>query len=42
MKCRNALNVNIGSTISKFADDTEIGGVMDSEAGCLRLHQDIG
>ena len=32
---------NVGSMISKFADDTKIGGVVDSEEGFLRLQQDL-
>ena len=27
--------------VSKFADDTKIGGVVDSVVGCCRLQRDI-
>ena len=33
----NDLDENIGSIVSKFADDTKIGGIVDSEEGYLRL-----
>ena len=28
--------------LSKFADDTKVGGVVDSEDGCYSLQRDIG
>eukprot|EP00061_Rhincodon_typus_P014892 g42258.t1 len=35
------LDVNIGGMISKFADDTKIGGVVDSEEAYLRVQWDL-
>ena len=35
------LEENVGGLISKFADDTNIGGVADSEQDCQRIQQDI-
>ena len=37
----NDLDDNIGGMVSKFADDTKIGGIVDSEEGYLRLQQDL-
>eukprot|EP00061_Rhincodon_typus_P019014 g48444.t1 len=37
----NNLDVNITGTFSKFADDTTIGGVVDSQEGYLRVEQDL-
>ncbi|MBB6707133.1 reverse transcriptase family protein [Proteus mirabilis] len=37
----NDLDASIRGTVSKFADDTKIGGVVDSEEGYLRLQQDL-
>eukprot|EP00061_Rhincodon_typus_P013478 g39873.t1 len=37
----NGLDVNIGGMVSKFADDTKIGGVVDSEEGYLKLEWDL-
>ena len=31
------LDENIGGMVSKFADDTKIGGIVDSEEGYLGL-----
>ena len=33
----NDLDENIGGMVSKFADDTKIGGIVDSEEGYLGL-----
>ena len=37
----NDLNENIGGMVSKFADDTKIGGIVDSEEGYLGLQRDL-
>eukprot|EP00061_Rhincodon_typus_P018976 g48383.t1 len=37
----NDLEENVAGLISKFADDTEIGEVADSEEDCQRMQQDI-
>eukprot|EP00061_Rhincodon_typus_P006699 g27627.t1 len=37
----NDLDVNIGGMVSKFADDTKIGGVVNSEEGYLRVQRDL-
>ena len=37
----NDLEENVAGLISKFADDTKIGGVVDSEEDCQRIQQDI-
>ena len=37
----NDLDENIEGMVSKFADDTKISGVVDSEEGYLRLKQDL-
>ena len=37
----NDLEENIGSMVSKFADDIRIGGIVDSEEGYLGLQQDL-
>ncbi|PLS49478.1 hypothetical protein CYV29_15670, partial [Carnobacterium maltaromaticum] len=37
----NDLEESIGGLISKFADDTKIGGVADSEGDCQRIQQNI-
>ena len=37
----NDLDENIGDMVSKFADDTKIGGVVDSEESYLRLQWDL-
>lgn len=39
--CMNELAVDICSTISKFADDTNTGGVVDGVERCLRQPGDI-
>eukprot|EP00061_Rhincodon_typus_P007068 g28364.t1 len=31
----------VGGIVSKFADDTKIGGVVDSEVGYLKVQQDL-
>ena len=36
----NDLDENLGGTVSKFADDTKIGGIMDSEESYLGLQWD--
>ena len=36
----NDLDENIGGMVSKFADDTKIGGIVDSEEIYLQLHRD--
>ena len=33
----NYLEENVAGLISKFADDTKIGGVVDSEEDCQRM-----
>eukprot|EP00061_Rhincodon_typus_P014608 g41728.t1 len=38
--CINDLDVNTGGMVSKSADDTKIGGAVDSE-GYLRVQQDL-
>eukprot|EP00061_Rhincodon_typus_P001733 g15612.t1 len=37
----NELNTNPEGMVSKFADDTKIGGVVDSEKGYLRVQWDL-
>ena len=37
----NDLEENVGGLISKFADDTKIGGVSDSARDCQKIQQDI-
>ena len=37
----NDLDEGIVGWISKFADDTKIGGVVDGEEGCHRLQEDL-
>eukprot|EP00061_Rhincodon_typus_P014660 g41829.t1 len=37
----NDLDVNIGGKVGKFADDTKVGGVVDSQEGYLRVRQDL-
>ena len=37
----NDLDENLGGMVSKFTDDTKIGGIMDSEEGYLGLQQDL-
>ena len=37
----NDLEENIAGLISKFVDDTKIGGVVDSDEDCQRIQQDI-
>eukprot|EP00061_Rhincodon_typus_P012675 g38565.t1 len=37
----NDLEENVAGLISKFADDTKIGGVVGSEEDCQRIWQDI-
>eukprot|EP00061_Rhincodon_typus_P005547 g25185.t1 len=37
----NDLEENVASLISKFADNTKIGGVVDSEEDCRRIQQYI-
>ena len=36
----NDLDENIGGMVSKFADDTKIGGMVYSEEGYLQVEQD--
>ena len=38
----NDLNENLRGMVSKFADDTKIGGIVDSEEGYLGLQRDLG
>ena len=37
----NDLVENLGGIVSKFADDTKIGGIVDSEEGYLGLQRDL-
>jgi len=37
----NDLDENVGGMVSKFSDDTKIGGIVDSEEGYLGLQQDL-
>eukprot|EP00061_Rhincodon_typus_P007917 g30070.t1 len=37
----NDLDVTNGGIVSKFVDDSKIGGVVDSEEGYLRIQQDL-
>ncbi|XP_072335049.1 multiple inositol polyphosphate phosphatase 1b isoform X1 [Scyliorhinus torazame] len=37
----NDLDEGVEGWVSKFADDTKIGGVVDNEEGCCRLQKDI-
>ena len=37
----NDLDEGIVGWISKFADDTKVGGVVDSEEGCHSLQEDL-
>ena len=37
----NDLEENVAGLISKFTDDTKIGGVADSEEDCQKMQQDI-
>ena len=37
----NDLDENLGGMVSKFADDTKIGGIVDSEEGDLGLQRDL-
>ena len=37
----NDLDENIGGMVSKVADDTKIGGIVDSEDGYLLLQRDL-
>ncbi|WP_221627760.1 reverse transcriptase domain-containing protein, partial [Proteus mirabilis] len=37
----NDLEEGLEGWVSKFADDTKVGGVVDSEEGCGRLQRDI-
>ena len=38
----NDLDENLVGMVSKFTDDTKIGGIVDSEKGYLGLQQDLG
>ena len=37
----NGLDENLGGTVSKFAEYTRIGGIVDSEEGYLELQRDL-
>ena len=37
----NDLDENVQGMISKFVDDTKIGGIVDSEEGYQKLQQDL-
>ena len=37
----NDLDENIGGMVSKFADDTKIDGIVDSEESYLQLQRDL-
>ena len=37
----NSLYEGIETTLSKFADDTKLGGLDDTSEGCVTIHQDL-
>jgi len=37
----NDLDEELECTLSKFADDTKLGGVVDTLAGCATIQQDL-
>eukprot|EP00061_Rhincodon_typus_P006890 g27983.t1 len=39
--CINDLDENVQSMISKFVDDTKIGGIVDNEEAYQKLQQDL-
>ena len=41
VKFQTGLDENLGGMVSKFADDTKIGGIVDSEESYLGLQQDL-